>query len=73
MKKVLAFFRKSLPHIVLILSLMLLTFFVIDRLNESMAFLNNTITKYLLAILAALSLILSLCDILRGEKKTKGE
>ena len=73
MKAIFSILGRILPHAVLILAVMLLTFFCIDLINPSMAFLNNTITKYLLAILAALSLILSLCDILRGEKKTKGE
>lgn len=58
------FFSRLLPHLVIILSVMILTFFVIDRFNEAMAFLNNDITKCLAALLALLSLILSvLCAV----------
>ncbi len=60
---------RILPHAVLILAVMLLTFFCIDLVNSSMAFLNNTVTKWLLAVFAVLSFALALCYILKEEKK----
>lgn len=39
-----------LPHLCIILSLMLLTFFVTDRFNTAMAFINHPMTKRLLVI-----------------------
>ncbi len=59
MKKILSFLRRLLPHATLILSLMLLTFFGIDLFNESMAFLNNSVTKALVAVQALLTAVLS--------------
>lgn len=46
-----------LPHLCIILSGMLLTFFIIDRFNTAMAFINNDITKWLIGITAVLSII----------------
>ncbi len=68
MKKAFSLLLSILSHLVLILSLMMLTFFVIDRINPSMAFLNNTLTKYILAFFSLLSLILAIVFILREEK-----
>ena len=69
MKRFLCFLRRALPHAVLILALMMLTFFVIDLFNSSMAFLNNSLTKYLLALFSLLSLILALLCCVGEEKK----
>lgn len=43
-------FMKALPHINIALAVTLLTFFVTDRFNRSMAFINNDITKGMLAV-----------------------
>ena len=48
MKKII----RLLPHATLILSLMVLTFFVIDRFNEYMAFMSSEISKWVIAGLA---------------------
>lgn len=69
MKKIVSFLLGLLPHITLILSLMLLTFFVIDQFNEAMAFLDNTITKWLLGITSLLTVILSVLAIWRQPKQ----
>ena len=53
MKKVL----QVLPHICIILSGMLLTFFIIDQINPAMAFINNEITKWLIGVTAVLSIM----------------
>ena len=49
--------RKLLPHAAIILSGMYLVFFLIDRVNGAMSFINNAITKRLLLILCAISVI----------------
>lgn len=69
MKRLFRFLGRVLPHAVLILAVMMLVFFCIDLVNSSMAFLNNTATKYLLAIFALLSAILAVCRIFGEEKK----
>ena len=69
MKRILRFGWSLLPHVTLILSLMLLTFFVIDQYNESMAFLANTATKWLLGIDALLTAILSVGTVLTEKTK----
>ena len=57
-----------LAHAVLILAVAMLTFFVIDRINPAMAFLENTLTKYLLGLFALFSAILAVLFILGKEK-----
>ncbi len=69
MKAPLRFFWRILPHITLILSLALLTFFTIDLFNESMAFLNNSITKSMVALLSLFSAVLSVVTVIRNENK----
>lgn len=69
MKKVFRFLRGVLPHVTLILSLMLLTFFVIDLFNPSMAFLNNALTKSILATSSCLTAILSVLSVLEDNRK----
>jgi hypothetical protein len=69
MKSLLRFFRRILPHLTLILALMMLCFFVIDLFNESMAFLNNTITKTLLAVFSCLSAALSVLSVWKDESQ----
>ncbi len=71
MKKILSLLGAALPHLILILSLMMLTFFVIDLVNPAMAFLNNTITKTLLAVFAVLAAVLSVWNILCGIGKER--
>lgn len=45
-KRILGFF----PHLTIIISLMILTFFVTDRFNTAMAFINHSMTKRLLVV-----------------------
>lgn len=53
MKKII----RLLPHATLILSLMVLTFFVIDRFNEYMAFMSSELSKWVIAGLALCALL----------------
>ena len=48
--------RKLMPHAVIILSMMYFVFFFIDRVNASMGFINNRITKGLLFALCVLAI-----------------
>ena len=47
--------RKLLPHAAIVLSGMYLVFFLIDRVNSAMAFIDNDITKWLLLLLCAIA------------------
>ena len=49
--------RKILPHIAIVISVMYAVFFFIDRVNPMMAFIDNKITKVLLMILSAVSVL----------------
>ena len=44
--------KRIIPHITIVLSLMTLTFFVIDRFNEVMAFMTSELSKWVFALLA---------------------
>ncbi len=46
------FFLRLLPHAVIVLSLMTLTFFMIDRFNPIMAFMTSELSKWVFALLA---------------------
>ena len=48
--------RKWLPHVAILLSNMYLVFYVIDRFNRAMAFINNDLTKGLLVGLSLVSI-----------------
>ena len=61
-------FARILPHICIVLSLMMITFFVTDRFNRAMAFINNEITKWLLVVLSAVAIAVSVLLIIRQRK-----
>lgn len=42
--------RKLIPHICIVLSVMLLTFFVVDKFNPGMNFVGNQFFKTLLVL-----------------------
>ena len=48
--------RYGLYHITLILALMYIVFFCIDRVNTAMMFINNDITKWLLLVMSVLTI-----------------
>lgn len=60
MMKLLKGMYKLMPHISIIISVMMIVFFFIDRVNSAMAFINNDITKILLLILSIISIINSI-------------
>ncbi len=55
--------RKLLPHVSIIISVMYFVFYFIDRVNPSMAFINNKITKGLLFALCVITIFNAICMI----------
>ena len=52
--------RIVLPHLCIILSLMMLTFFVIDQVNQAMSFIDNPIFKGLLVAYSVIVIVTSI-------------
>lgn len=55
-----SFMRKVFPHAIILIANMYYVFFGIDRVNKAMNFIDNSITKTLLALMC---LMLELCAI----------
>ena len=53
--------KRFIPHLTIVLSVMTLIFFCIDRVNEIMAFMTSEMSKYLFALLAVCAIITSIC------------
>ena len=49
--------RKVLPHAAILLSNMYIVFYLIDRVNSAMCFIDNRITKAMLVLLAVISTV----------------
>ena len=60
MKRILKEILGLIPHVLIVLSVMMITFTITDRYNRAMAFINNDITKALLLILAVLVIVQSI-------------
>ncbi len=56
---------RMFPHLTIILSLMTLTFFCIDRVNPIMAFMTSELSKWVFAILAVSAIVTSVLLIAR--------
>ena len=69
MRKFLTTLFGFIPHILLVLSLMMITFYITDRKNRAMAFINNDITKALLLVMAILVIVESVYLIVHLRKK----
>ena len=63
--------KKILNHSAIILSLFYLTLFVIDKINSAMQFIENDITKALILVLAAVSMVNAVFAISADRKKRK--
>lgn len=48
--------KKLLPHAAILLSNMMIVFFVLDRFNTAMGFIDNEITKWLILALSVISI-----------------
>lgn len=70
MKRILKEILGLIPHVLIVLSVMMITFYITDRYNRPMAFISNDITKTLLLIMSVLVIIQSVYLIytLRKEK-----
>ncbi len=64
-------FRKIFPHAAIVLSAMYVVFFHIDRVNSAMAFIDNGITKVLLYVLCAISVVNAIVIISDDRRKKK--
>jgi hypothetical protein len=51
--------KKLIPHICIVLSLMMLTFYVVDEFNPGMNFVGNDIFKVLLVIYGIATIVAS--------------
>ena len=60
--------RKILPHLSILLCNMYIVFFLIDRVNSAMAFINNNITKWLLLVSSLISIATAII-VIRDERK----
>lgn len=63
--------RKIMPHVAIILSMMYFVFFCIDRVNSAMCFINNDITKWLLVILALVSIFNAVLLVVDNQKRAE--
>ena len=61
--------EKILPHFIYILSIMFIVFFILDKFNPLMQFVNNNISSYLLLIFCIISLVFSIISIIKNSKK----
>lgn len=64
---------KTMPHISIILAGMLIVFFVIDRFNSAMRFLDNDGAKILLFVLSVTSIINSVLLITYQRRRDRME
>lgn len=64
-------FRRLLAHVQLMLSVIVLTCFVIDKFNSSMEFMESSLTKALVGVLAVFTMITAIMTITAYWPKTK--
>lgn len=67
--KICAIIQKALPHIVLILSAMLLVLLIVNDYNPMMNFLDNPMTHVLLGALCLSAIVSSAINIYKNIKK----
>lgn len=49
--------RVVLAHVIILLSALVITFFIIDRFNTAMEFMSSELSKWFIGVLALLSLV----------------
>lgn len=64
---------KILPHIVIVLSAMFITFWILDQLNPIMNFINNSISNVLLLVFSIASLVNAVFSIAWYRKSKRKE
>ncbi len=68
LKKILNAFFAFLPHMNIALSLCFAVFYIVDRFNRPMAFINNEITKGMLIVFAVLVIIQSVHTVIQKHR-----
>ena len=63
--------RSLLPHILIILSGIFMTFLVLDGYNPTMEFVNNPVSLKLLWVFCILSVLSSIFAIIENRRKKK--
>ena len=63
-------FRRSIAHVQLALSVIVLTCFIIDKFNNSMEFMESTLTKAIVGALALFTLVTAIMTITAYWPKT---
>ncbi len=61
--------KSFLAQFCIIVGLMMLTFFVIDQINSAMGFINNSMTKILLAVFSICAMALGIITIIDKYKQ----
>lgn len=60
--------RRILPHLCLVISIMMLVFYVIDTMNDAMGFLRGEVFRTLLLIYCIVAILTSIILIVVNEK-----
>ena len=63
-QKLLQYLLNVLPHINIVLAVTLLTFFVVDRYNRAMSFIDNDITKWMLCVFCGTVLVEAIATVI---------
>lgn len=53
------FLNTLLPHVTVVISLMMLTFSIVNKINTSMAFINHYMTKNLMVVFCVVTLLVA--------------
>ena len=69
MIKMIKMIKNALPHICVILSGLFITFFIVDKFNAEMAFINNDASKLLLLLFCLVSVTVSSMMIWRNRRE----
>ena len=71
LNNIISWLFSALPHINIALAVSLLVLFVTDRYNRAMAFINNDIAKWMLAVLCVSVIISSVWQVIQQRRQTK--
>ncbi len=69
LKKIWHLFKCFVPHLMIVLSFILITLLVTDQFNRAMNFINNNITKGGLLVFAILAVFQSVLHIIHNRKQ----
>ena len=73
LKNLIGLLFSALPHINIALAVSLFVLFVTDRYNRAMAFINNDIAKWMLAVLCVTVFASSVWQIVLQRRQTKNQ